>query len=289
MRKIAFITVCMSALLVTLFSCNSGKLKQAEEQNQELRDSLYEEKAAQDSLLSLLTEVTDGMEQIKSMEKIINNTNLGKETPSRKEEIKNDMLLIARTLQARRDRIEELEKKLKKSGAYNGKMQKTIDSLKAQIDAQAAEIENLQGELKKANIQIEGLNVKVQELNTAVDSVTVMKEEAEQEAVRMANEMNTCYYVYGTNKELKEASVIQKKFLGKTKVMEGEYELSYFTKADKRTLMEIPLHTKKVKVWTKQAEESYEITEDAEGYKTLKITDPAKFWEVSNFLVIQVN
>lgn len=289
MRKIAFLTLCGCALLATLFSCNSGKLKEAEAQNQELRDSLYEEKAAQDSLMSLLTEVTTGMSEIKEMEKIINSTNFNKETPSKKEEIKNDMILIAKTLEARRNRIEELEKKLRNSGAYSNKMQKNIDALKAQINEQAAEIMNLQDQLKQANVQIEGLNVKVEELNTAVDSVTVMKEEAEQEAVRIANEMNTCYYVYGTNKELKEANVIEKKFLGKTKVMEGEYELSYFTKADKRTLLEIPLHTKKVKVWTKQAAESFELVEDEEGYKTLKITDPAKFWELSNFLVIQVN
>lgn len=289
MRKIAFLTLCGCALLATLFSCNNSKLKQVEAQNQELRDSLYEEKAAQDSLMSLLTEVTDGMAEIKNIEKVINGTNFNKETPSRKEEIRNDIVLIAKTLEARRDRIEELEKKLKNSGYYSSKMQKNINALKTQINEQAAEILTLQDQLKQANVEIEGLNIKVEELNTVVDSVTVMKEEAEQEAVRIANEMNACYYVYGTNKELKEANVIEKKFLGKTKVMEGEYELSYFTKADKRTLLEIPLHTKKVKVWTKQASESYEVVEDEDGYKTLKITDPAKFWELSNFLVIQVN
>ena len=34
--------------------------------------------------------------------------------------------------------------------------------------------------------------------------------------------MNECFYVIGSNKELKANNIISKKFLGKTKVLEGD-------------------------------------------------------------------
>ena len=61
-----------------------------------------------------------------------------------------------------------------------------------------------------------------------------------------------------------------------------------FTKADKRTLTEIPLHSKKAKIYTKHPENSYRI-DDNNGVKTLVITNPEKFWELTNFLVVQIN
>ena len=184
--------------------------------------------------------------------------------------------------------VDELEKKLKKSGNYSRQAEESVKALKNQVAQQAAEIETLQAALKDANVKIEDLTNQVSNLNTTVENVTSQRDAAEQEAVRIANELNTCYYVIGSNKELKANNIIQKKFLGKTKVMEGDYELSYFTKADKRSLTEIPLHSAKAKVMTKQPAGSYEII-DKDGVKTLRITNATKFWELSNFLVIQID
>ena len=257
MKKFAFITLCAMCIASICTSCNNGKLQEAENQNAVLSDSIAGITAAQDSLIVLLTEVTNGVSQIKEMEKIINSTDFNRETPSQKESILSDMQLIA-------------------------------EALKNQVAQQAAEIETLQAALKDANVKIEDLTNQVSNLNTTVENVTSQRDAAEQEAVRIANELNTCYYVIGSNKELKANNIIQKKFLGKTKVMEGYYDLSYCTKADKRSLTEIPLHSAKAKVMTKQPAGSYEII-DKDGVKTLRITNATKFWELSNFLVIQID
>lgn len=288
MKKFAFITLCAMCIASICTSCNNGKLQEAENRNAALSDSIAGITAAQDSLIVLLTEVTNGVSQIKEMEKIINSTDFNRETPSQKESILSDMQLIAETLKARRERIDELEKKLKKSGNYSRQAEESVKALKNQVAQQAAEIETLQAALKDANVKIEDLTNQVSSLNTTVENVTSQRDAAEQEAVRIANELNTCYYVIGSNKELKANNIIQKKFLGKTKVMEGDYELSYFTKADKRSLTEIPLHSAKAKVMTKQPAGSYEII-DKDGVKTLRITNATKFWELSNFLVIQID
>ncbi|MEG0011327.1 MAG: hypothetical protein RR061_08855 [Muribaculaceae bacterium] len=290
MKKIALFSVCAGALMMMLPACNgnANKQKEAENQNVELNDSLQTALAEQDSLMTLLTEVNDGMTQIKELENLMSSPNLSGETASKKDEIKANMTVIQQALQNRRTKLDAMELKLKQSGSYNSKMQKTIESMKEQLAAQEKNIATLQEALKNANIQIEGLTNKVTTLNSTVETVSTEKKAAQEEAVRVANELNTCYYVIGSKSELKKNKIVESGFLRKTKIMEGDFEKSYFTKADKRTISELPLHAKKAKLLSKHPQGSYEIV-DNDGVKTLKITNSTKFWELSNFLIIQIN
>ena len=70
--------------------------------------------------------------------------------------------------------------------------------------------------------------------------------------------------------------------------MKGDFDMAYFTAADKRTLTEIATHSNKAEIKTSQPKDSYQIV-DVNGQKVIKITDPAKFWQLSNFLVIKVD
>ena len=72
------------------------------------------------------------------------------------------------------------------------------------------------------------------------------------------------------------------------KLIEQEQEKPTKTRADKRTLTELPLHTSKAKVLSKHPASSYKIIDNGNS-KTLVITNSAKFWELSNFLIVQVN
>lgn len=253
-------------------------------------DSLRVALANQDSLLSLMNDIADGMTQIKQMENILSSsTNLTAESQNRRQQIISDMASIQQTLQQRRDRLAELEKKLNNSSANNATLQKSIQTLKQQIADQEGTIANLRSELANANIHIEQLTANVDSLNTEVASVTAAKNEAEREATILTNELNTCYYAIGSKSELKEHKLISTGFLRKTKIMPDDFEQSYFTAADKRTLTTIDLHSKKAKVLTGQPTDSYVVTDAPNGSKVLKITSPARFWSVSNFLVIQVD
>ena len=63
---------------------------------------------------------------------------------------------------------------------------------------------------------------------------------------------------------------------------------SYFTKADKRTLNEVNLHSKKAKVLTNHDKRSYSL-ENVGGIMVLKIYDQDLFWQTTNYLVVQVD
>lgn len=253
------------------------------------RDSLQQVIANQDSLLSLINELGDGMEQIKMLENILSSENLQSETPDRRDKIRNDMADIQRTLNERRQRLAELEARLNKSNANNAHLRQAITSLKSQIAAQVTTIESLRKDLASANIYIDQLTQNVDSLNTTVANTIEEKNVVEQKNEELTNQLNTCYYVIGSKSELKAHDIIETGFLKKTKIMPEDFQRNYFTTADQRSLTSLPLHSKKAKVLTSQPSDSYQIVNDANGMKVLNITNPEKFWSTYKYLVIQVD
>ncbi len=278
--------------LLALSACNQ-KNETEEAHKQAIADAskveLQNAVADRDQLFLLVNEISQGMDQIKDLENILTvNANAGGETPSQREQIQADIASIQKALQERREKLAELEKKLNNSTLTNNNLRSTIATLRNQIDTQSNEIESLKANLTAAKARIGELNTAVDSLNTTVTTVTAQKDEAEQQSVDLANELNTCFYAVGSKKELKDNEIIETGFLRKTKIMEGDFDRNFFTTADKRTLTTIPLHSDKAKVLTNQPESSY-VIEDVDGQKVLRITNPASFWSLSNYLVVQIN
>lgn len=259
-------------------------------------DSLHVALANQDSLLVILNDITEGMNQIKQMENILNSGALGAETPDKRRQIREDMEQIQNALEQRRQRLEQLEQQLAASNQNNATLQRAVANLKTQIADQEKTIDGLRSQLADANIQIEGLNRSVDQLGHEKDSLTSVvevestaRQDAERRAVELNNEMNTCYYAIGTGKELKDHNLMESGFLRKTKIMPANFDQSYFTTGDKRSLRTINLGSKKAKVMTNQPADSYEIVDGANGMKILKITNPTRFWNQSNFLIVKTD
>lgn len=287
MKKL--LSIAAASLMILAACTNGNKLQEAEAQNGVLNDSLHVALANQDSLLVLLNDITDGMNQIKDMEKILAGTSdLSSESASRKEQLRGDMAAIQQALQERRERLDQLEKKLKNSNSYSKTLQRTIDNLKAEIANQEATISTLRNDLAAAKIQVADLTNRVDSLNTTVATVSEERTRAQEQVVAAENKLNLCFYAIGTKNELKQAKIIETGFLRKTKLMQGDFQQSYFTTADKRSLTTVNTHAKKAKVLTNMPEGSYTI-EDVDGIKVIRITDARAFWSRSNYLVIQVD
>ena len=90
--------------------------------------------------------------------------------------------------------------------------------------------------------------------------------------------------VFGTKKELKEQKILQSGDVLKS----GSFNKDYFTKIDIRQTKEIKLYSKSAKVLTTHPSSSYSLVKDSKEQFVLKISDPAQFWSVSKYLVIQV-
>ena len=295
MKKIAFFVWLMIGLAVMPACQRSNRLEQEalrqDSINAVLQDSINTANAEKDSLMQLMGDIADGMAQIKELEDIVSVNNLNQETPDRKKQLRDDIMLIQESINKHKQRLADLEKRLKQSTNYNASMQKSIANLKAQLEDQQKTINGLTEQLAAAHIQIKNLNQSVDSLNTVNKTVVKEKEAAQQESQQLKGEvdnLNTCYYVIGSKKELKDNKIIETGFLRKTKILEGDYEMSYFTKADRRTLSEIPLHSSKAQLMTTHPKDSYEIV-DHGNVKTLHILNANRFWEKSNFLVVKVD
>ena len=283
MKKIVLLLACIA--MVSMVSCDSSS--KYEKRQAELADSLSTAMAEKDSLFALLTEVSEAVDEIKEMERLMSG-GISKETPDQREELKNNLALIKQAMQARREKLNALEAKMKKSANYNAEMKKTIESLRNKIDKQESTIAQLTADLENANAQIQKLNVRVDSLHEVNRAVNKEMEAAQNEALQLTNQLNECYYVVGSKKELKENNIIKGGFLRKTKLMQEDFEQSYFTKADKRELNKLNLHSKKAKVMSNHPKGSYNLIDEG-GVKVLVIEDADKFWSLSNYLVVQIN
>lgn len=271
-----------------LFSC-TGENGQVQQQTlediskQELATALNE----RDELLSLVKEISAGLQQIKRLENVMAVAAANPdENAGQRQRILSEIAGLREAMRQRREQLRKLEEKLRDSTINNKDLQETIEALRIQIDSQMEEIEVLRRQLTAANLQIGELSSSVDSLNTAVSAVTGERDTAREISVRLENELNTCYYVAATKSELKEHNIIESGFLRKTRLMEGDYDKGFFTVSDKRNLTVLPLNSGKVKILTKHPESSYEIMEE-DGRKVIRIKDPDAFWSLTNYLVIQ--
>lgn len=286
--KKSLIILGMGALLLT--SCNGNKQK-IEEQQQEIAALVADYTEANtfnDSLMLLMSDIYTGLDSINAQEGLLYNMGSG-ESVDRRAEIRQNLSNIKARLAANRQLLDSMEAKLKNSNNQNSILSKTIEQLKDRLAKQDEKIAQLEEDLSSARAQIEDLNSQVAQGQADLAAETAAREKAQAEAVAAENVANTVYYAIGTNKELKKNDLISKKFLGQTKVLKGEFNESYFTRADKRTLSVIPTGSKKVKIWTNMPADSYEIIENEDKTKTIHITNPKEFWSLSPFLIIQID
>lgn len=279
------------ALLAVVFSACSGndekKLNEDSIEIANLTQQYNEASTFNDSLLLLMGDIYTGLDSINQQEGLLYNTGAG-EGVDRREEIRKNLASIRARLAANKQLLDELQAKAKASGNENTILNRTIEQLKTRIAEQDAKISQLNAELDNAKAQINNLNDQVAEGEKKLEDANAATEEAKAETVAVENEANKVYYAIGTNKELKEQGLLEKKFLGATKVLQGNFNHSYFTTADKRTITSIPTGAKKAEIKTNMPAGSYEIVGGKDEAKTIKITNPSKFWSMTPYLVIEV-
>lgn len=282
--------IIMGAGLLMLASC-SGNQKKLEEDSLRIADLTAEYQEAttfNDSLMLLMGDIYTGLDSINVQEGLLYNMGAG-DNADRRAEIRHNLASIKARLAANKELLTSMEAKLKNSGNQNSVLTKTITQLKERLASQDQKIAQLESELAAAKGQIENLNNQVAEGQEQLKNETAAKDEAQAQAVAAENEANRVYYAIGSNKDLKKNGLLEKKFLGSTKVLKGNFDSSYFVTADMRTLTSIPTNAKKVKIWTNMPADSYKITGEKDGPKTIQITNPTKFWSLTHHLVIQID
>lgn len=204
-----------------------------------------------------------------------------------KERINQHIQDINDLMDKNKQKIAELQKKLKAAGGKVASLEKMIATLNEQMAQKNKELEDLNQQIAQLNTKVDKLNTDITELNT--QNATKQKTIEEQTIA-----MHTAYYTVGTSKELQTQKIINKEggFLGigRKPIMRQDFNPDAFKTIDITQITSIPINKKEAKMITTHPADSYTMEKDKDQKVTnIKITNPDKFWKASKYLVIQTN
>lgn len=281
MKKSIFL-VCIVALAIT----GCSQRKQAPAVDYATTDSLQQIIAQRDNeindMMGTLNEITDGFRQINEAENRVNIVKDGEGT-NRTQQIKENMRFISSTMQRNRELIKKLQQQLRDSRFNGDELKKTIANLTQQLDEKDQQLQQLRSELDSKDIHIAELDETINNLNTNVSDLKTESAAKSETISAQDKQLNTAWFVYGTKRELKAQHI-----LVDGKVLESNFNKSYFTKIDIRVDKEIKLYSKSARVLTSHPSGSYTLTRDASGQYILRVTNPQTFWSTSKYLVVLV-
>ena len=282
MKKLFIFVACA----LSLSACNmiGGQQDAAQQERDSLQRIINEKDMELDDILSTFKEVQEGIRRINEAEGRVTIAEVGPESASTKEVIRDNMDYIKEAMQQNRDMIAQLQEKLKNSSIKNTKMQKTIENLQAQIEAQAQRIQELEASLAEKDALIESQGEAIAGLSNNVVSLTEENKQKTEKVQQQDKELNTAWFVFGTKSELKEQKILSKGDILKS----DDFNKDYFTKIDIRYDKDIKFYSKSAQLLSTHPAGTYQLVKDKQGQYELHITNPQKFWSVSKYLVVQV-
>lgn len=282
MRRLQYLA-CL--ILLVLGSCTERKAT-PNVASMEQTDSLQRIIAQRDNeindMMGTLNEIQEGLREINEAENRLSVAKNG-EGSSRSVQIKENIRFIANTMAHNRELIKKLQQQLRESRFGGDELRKTIESLTQQLDEKEQQLQKLRAELDSKDIHIAQLDEKISNLNTNVENLKIETQEKSQTIGNQDKQLNTAWFVFGTKKELKEQHI-----LVDGKVLQSNFNKSYFTKIDIRVDKEIKLYSKSARVLTMHPSSSYTLARDANNQYVLRISNPQIFWSTSKYLVILV-
>lgn len=285
MKKVMIL--CVAAIAMMVVTGCGNKADQLQQQVDSLQTALQQRDNDYSQLNEYLTVISDGLDSIAIQENSLLTRNPEGPTPSR-EQMKRGLHQLKETLQQQRERITKLEKELANGQGNVKKLQSVIAALKQQIEQKDMQISDLLVQLEQSNYSIDQLTAHVGMLTRQTEDQQAQI--AQQEEVMHAQDqaLNEGFIKIATKKELKEMGLLSGGFLKKSKVDYSKVDRSLFQSVDTRQVTTISIPSKNPTVLSPMPADSYSLEKDGSN-TTLHITDVAKFWGVSNFLIIQTN
>lgn len=284
MKKTVIVSMVVTISLL-ICGCNGNNANLADQED--LQNKVDSQKTLINDMDWLLETVNLSLDSITKMEGSILHT-IGESPMSRKEQIMRNIQNYKVILKNQHERITLLEEKLKKGGISTRNLQKTIEILKAQLAEKDKAIVELTEELEKRNFDINNLKQNVTKLSSKVTELE-KETKAQEEALTIQTDMmNEAYVLIGTAKELKSKGVLSGGALfKKSKFDASKINTEDFKKIDIRNTTSFSIPSKKAKIMTSMPADSYTIRSNGDGTCTINVTNPTRFWSVSNYLVVK--
>ena len=289
-RSVALIAVVLAAA-----GCESKATKERLAQ-------LTTVSAEKDSLLAmmsentrLLSDISTELAKVKEVRRPVSAVKAS-ESPlassvSYRDSIKTRISDVVTRVNQAESRLAATQRRIRGMGALS-------DSMKAQLAMAEQTMGELRTTLETQKQAIEGLETQVNDLKGQNTQLAVEKAALNDTLRTAVTDNNTVYYVIGTKDELKEKGIIQEEgskflFFGAKALVPGwNLDPTVFTKTDRRELNEIdlPNNDKWYKIVSRQNLQYLNgATQSKDGKvkgDVIHITEPARFWATSPFLII---
>jgi len=282
------IVILMCAVAMTaLTACNGGESGKWQTERDSVMNVNEQQRQVLDDLTATLVEVSSSLDSIAVGEGMLRESNEGPVLTKR--QMLDNLAAFKETLAANKERMAELERQLAGRSDELAKLGNIVKHLNQELATKEARINQLEQELQSANANIESMRTQMNDMTTTIGS---QQDEINAQREAMQNQdaaLNTGYYVMGTKRELKDKGLVSGgTIFKKKKVNYSAFDQSLFVKVDIRETTELTIPSKKVKVLTEMPEDSYTVTTNG-STSVLKVTNPSRFWGVSNYLVIQID
>ena len=251
-------------------------------QNDSLQNIISQKDSEINDMMGIMNEIQEGFQKINEAENRVSIVKDG-EGANKAQQIRENIQFIAKTMKKNRELIAKLQDQLGKSSLKGTQLKATIDNLLKQLDEKDQQLQQMRAELDAKDIHISELDETINNLNTNVSNLTTESTQKSQTISAQDKQLHTAWYVFGTKKELKDQRIIQD-----GKVLQANFNKSYFTKIDIRNTKEVKLYSKSARLLTMHPSSSYTLTRDASKQYVLTINNPDLFWSTSKYLVIQV-
>lgn len=290
MKKTAFylLPLCVS---FSISSC--GDQTKVQERYQATIDSLTRQLDEKDNsvneFLKAFNEIEESLLQVQNKQRSIESGSLsaGETNANVKARIEEEIRSINEAMAESRNKMAELQGKLKKSNLKIVELEKMITRLNGSLAEKDAEIASLNEKLIAMNYKVEGLTQEVSTLRAEKQAVTQELETKSREAEEKTTELNTAFYAIGTKKELIDKGVLSKEGIYSGPKARGKLGVSFneksFTRVDIRTTSELLLNSKKARLLSSHPAGSFTLT----GEK-LVISQPQEFWKASKYCVVEI-
>jgi DNA repair exonuclease SbcCD ATPase subunit len=275
------------ASMAAFMSCGNEteKLRNAKDSvenvNAQQKDILYD-------LTETLVEVSTSLDSIAAGEGLLKRTDEGKAL-TRQQVIEN-LNSFKQMLAENREKLSKMEQQLSQRNDQIGKLSALIKHLNNELDEREATIARLEEVIKDQKSTIRDLESAVETSKLALSEMEEQNVQQREQLSQQDASMYAVYFTFGTKKQLKERGLLSGGGLFKKKKADmSNVDKTQFSKADRRLMSEIQLPSGSAKVMSGQPSDSYEIIEKNDDKCVLKITNAARFWNVSDVLIIMLD
>jgi hypothetical protein len=284
------LVLVIAAVIIGITRFNTERRNQLaviDNQKQAFTEMLTKRDSMINESMATFDEIEKNLSTIKEKEKIISMNSSDKEfSKGKKQQILDDIANINTLLDQNKKKIASLTAQLKNSGSTIKGMQVKIAELEASMKQREAEVADLKNVLVQKDFQIGQLNTQVTDQQTAIA-------QKDEKLGKQTYDLNKAFVASGTYKDLKAKGLVIKDGgflgLGRKKLLQTNFADSSFTQVDISQLKTIPVNSKEAQLITEHPSGSYEMIHDKNNYiSSIEIKDPAQFWKISKYAVVEV-